>query len=363
MTRTLFLNRYILLALTLGILLTLVFLTGCTGSLGPNMSYQGRLTDESGTPLNGTFAFTFRLYNDDTAGTSIYTETQNIAVVNGLFDTSVGPTTILASMQPEELAQPLWLEVTIGTETLTPRQRLLGSPYAFTLMPGAVISSTFNSTIPGTVADSIVKIVNSDDSGDAHPALMLVGDVALELLDANGANATMYSSHNIHMISDGNVNIYLDSNNDSGSESFYVFGRPTTEYCRIDGSDGDLFCTGTKSSIAEVDGASYALYAVESPDVVFEDFGSGQLVDGLASVSIDPLFAATVNLNEYQVFVTPLGDCNGLYVSNKTATGFEVHELGSGTASIEFDYRLVAKRSGYEDVRMEMIEPAAGGGE
>jgi hypothetical protein len=298
------------------------------------MSYQGRLTDASGTPLNGSFAFTFRLYNDATAGAMIYEETQTIPVVNGLFDTSVGPTTILASMDPAKLAQPLWLEVTIGTETLAPRQRLLGSPYAFTLMPGAVISSTFNSTLPGTVADAIVKIVNNDTSGDAHPALMLVGDVALELQDANGAIASIVSPDYIHIRSDNNILLYLDDDNNAGNERFYVYGNPLTEYCYFDGTAGTWNCTGAKVSIATVNGENRATYAMESPEVISEDFGSGKLVDGKATVTIDPLFAATVDLSEYHVFVTPLGDCNGLYVSNKTATGFEVHELGGGTVSV-----------------------------
>ena len=116
--------------------------------------------------------------------------------------------------------------------------------------------------------------------------------------------------------------------------------------------------TGAKASIADVNGESRATYAMESPEVISEDFGSGKLVGGVATVTIDPLFATTVDLSEYHVFVTPLGDCNGLYVSNKTATGFEVHELGGGKASIEFDYRIVANRSGYEDVRMEILAPA-----
>ena len=360
MTRTFILNRYVLLALTLGILLALGVLTGCSSSLGPNMSYQGRLMDASGNSLNGNFSFTFRLYDAYTGGTSVYTETKTIVVANGLFDTSIGPTSLVANVTPEMLAQPLWLEVTIGSETLLPRQRLLGSPYAFTLMPGAVISSSFNATIPGASADAIVKIVNSDTGTASHPALKVVGNTGIELADSSGSNATIRSAHNIHMRSDGNINIYLDENNNSGNERFYVYGRPTTQYCYIDGSDGSFDCTGTKSSITDVAGEKRALYAVESPDVVFEDFGSGQLENGQASVSIDTLFAATVNLSEYQVFVTPLGDCNGLYVSDKTPTSFEVHELGDGTASIAFDYRIVAKRLGYEDVRMEVIEPADG---
>ncbi|MFZ6030052.1 MAG: hypothetical protein ACOYYS_20240 [Chloroflexota bacterium] len=368
MIQTSALNRYVVLALAFGILLTLGILAGCTSSLGPNMSYQGRLTDASGNPLNGNYAFTFRLYNAETGGTSIYTETKTIAVANGLFDTSVGPTTLLANVTPEMLAQPLWLEVSVETETLSPRQRLLGSPYAFTLMPGAVISSTFNTTIPGPYANAIVKIVNNDTGANSHPALQLVGNIGIELVDISGSHGTIFSdrssnSSDIYIRSNDYVNIYLDNDSNSGGGDFWVYGSPLTEYCHIDGSDGSFYCTGTKSSIADIGDEKRALYAVESPDVVFEDFGSGQLENGQASVRIDTLFAATINLDTYQVFITPLGDCNGLYVTNKTATGFEVRELGGGTADIAFDYRIVAKRLGYENVRMETVEPANGDGE
>jgi len=55
---------------------------------------------------------------------------------------------------------------------------------------------------------------------------------------------------------------------------------------------------------------------------------------------------------EYHVFLTPKGDCKGLYVTNETSSGFEVHELGGGASSIAFDYRIVARRKGYEKIRM-----------
>jgi hypothetical protein len=55
---------------------------------------------------------------------------------------------------------------------------------------------------------------------------------------------------------------------------------------------------------------------------------------------------------DYHVFLTPNGDCKGLYVTKKTANSFEVRELGGGKSSIAFDYRIMARRKGYEDVRM-----------
>ncbi len=124
--------------------------------------------------------------------------------------------------------------------------------------------------------------------------------------------------------------------------------------CLIDVS-GNLSCTGSKSAIVPVDGGSrkVALYAVESPENWFEDFGSGQLSHGSAVISLEPTFSQTVNSAiEYHVFLTPTGDCKGLYVSNKTADSFEVHEVAGGTSSIGFDYRIMVRRKGYENVRL-----------
>jgi hypothetical protein len=96
-----------------------------------------------------------------------------------------------------------------------------------------------------------------------------------------------------------------------------------------------------------------ALYAVESPENWFEDYGGGTLANGSATVTLDPVFAQTVNTGtSYRVFVTPNGDCRGLYVTSKTPTSFEVHELGGGQANIDFDYRIIAKRKGYENIRL-----------
>lgn len=48
-------------------------------------------------------------------------------------------------------------------------------------------------------------------------------------------------------------------------------------------------------------------------------------------------FIQTVNTErEYTVIPVPNGECQGLYVTNKTPASFEVWELGSGTSSIRF---------------------------
>jgi hypothetical protein len=123
--------------------------------------------------------------------------------------------------------------------------------------------------------------------------------------------------------------------------------------CEID-AVGDLACTGSVSPVVPIDGGArkVALSAIESPKNWFEDAGSAQIVNGSAIVELDPDFIQTVNTEmEYMVFPVPKGDCKGLYISHQTPTSFEVHELGGGTSSLHFYYRIMALRKNYENIR------------
>ncbi len=358
--------------LVLGVIVLGLVLAGC--GLTPQTTYQGRLTDQNGNPLNGSVTITFDFYNAATGGTKLYTENDTVTVTDGLFDTVLGPSSTVAGLTPKDLSQPLWVEITINdgtnTETLSPRQRLYGAPYAFTLMQGAVISGTMDQTVVG--ANGITGILSAYNmqQGDALPVLYLAGDAALEVAGNPGVSGSTgddgvirsqqnASGSDLLLYSNDEVWITLDQdNNEAGN--FVVRNFDGTKSCRID-EGGNLYCTGSKSSLASVDGQQRALYAVESPGVWFEDFGSAQLQNGAVTVQLDPLFAKTVNTDmEYHVFLTPLGECNGLYVVNKTASGFEVRELGGGTSNVAFDFRIVARRAGYENTRMEVIPASTG---
>lgn len=364
--------RMVCLSILLAAALMGGLLAGCD-TLAPMMSYQGRLTNPSGQPLNGTFSFQFRLFQAATGGNPIYSETKNIVVTDGLFDTSVGPTSVIAGLTPDMLTKPMWLEVSINGEALTPRQQILGSPYAFTLMPGAVISSTFTSAVAGVATNAILTVVNSSTASDALPALRLEGIGGLEMAGLNAGDgdeagvifSQRSSAHSdLRIASNDELTFDLDDNNNSTSD-LRIRNGANAVVCDIK-ENGNLSCIGnssflgTKSAVVMAQDEQRLMYAMESPEVWFEDFGSAVLVNGVGKVTIDPLFAATVNLSEYHVFVTPLGDCKGLYVINKTASGFEVRELGGGTADIAFEYRIVAKRLGYEAERMELYDMESG---
>jgi hypothetical protein len=115
---------------------------------------------------------------------------------------------------------------------------------------------------------------------------------------------------------------------------------------------GNFVATGTKSALVETDTfGKRQLYAVESPENWFEDFGTAQLAEGRAIIRLDEVFAQAVDTSSrYHVFLTPNGDCS-LYVSQKSKGSFSVRARDTD-AACEFDYRIVAKRKGYAGLRL-----------
>jgi hypothetical protein len=122
--------------------------------------------------------------------------------------------------------------------------------------------------------------------------------------------------------------------------------------------EGDLTVVGSinSASAAQAEGGSRRLYAVESPESWAEDFGEDRLVNGRATVRLDPEFNALVRGDKYHIFLTAQGDCKGLYVSRKGPNGFDVRELQDGTSSLAFDYRVVAKRRDIPGRRLERVD-------
>jgi hypothetical protein len=119
---------------------------------------------------------------------------------------------------------------------------------------------------------------------------------------------------------------------------------------------GNIAATGTKSALVPAENGAYRkLYCMESPECWFEDFGVATLTGGSAQVALDPLFAGTVLTTEYYVFLVPEGDCKGLFVGARSATGFSVRELQGGTSTLQFSYRIVARRKDVAAPRLALV--------
>ena len=90
---------------------------------------------------------TFGLYNVSTGGTALATDTHQVNVIYGLFNTGID------FDQDYFDGRELWLGVTVGTDSeMTPRQELRPVPYALSLVPGAKII--------GSVSGHVLEVKN-----------------------------------------------------------------------------------------------------------------------------------------------------------------------------------------------------------
>ncbi len=110
-------KRFLLLAISISLL-----------AIPDKMSFQGRLLDDYGNPHDGELSATIRIYDSETGGSLLYTESRTISFNAGLFSIMIGDITPL-SADIFDCAQP-YIEFTVDGETL-PRQPLSTDAYAF----------------------------------------------------------------------------------------------------------------------------------------------------------------------------------------------------------------------------------------
>ena len=147
------------------------------------------------------------------------------------------------------------------------------------------------------------------------------------------------------------------------NDGFGIGGVTTTGWAgRFDGRVGIvgnfIVFGGQKSAALPHPDGSYRLtYAIESPESWLEDVGRAELLSGNVRVELDAEFAALVRTDDYHVFVTPEGDCNGLFVSGRDDRAFEVRELNGGRATVAFSYRVFARRADVAPGRLAAVDP------
>ena len=113
---------------------------GAAAAVANRIPIQGRLTDASGNPLDGTYTINFYLYDALTGGNLVCYDNigNNVPVSNGLFTWE-----IFGNCGSDDITgQQLYLEIRVEGETLSPRQPIYSVPYAFSLKPGAIIGNT-----------------------------------------------------------------------------------------------------------------------------------------------------------------------------------------------------------------------------
>jgi hypothetical protein len=212
-------------------------------------------------------------------------------------------------------------------------------------------ASTWQPGVLGWSENDVGVMGGSGQEGTQGPTVPNTSNIA-------GIVGTSDQQHGVIGTSNKSVGVIGFSNN------IGVFGYTTTPGANAGYFLGNVDVTGDVSITGNLtvkgqfnqkgcavpfpDGTYRTLYCMESPEVWFEDFGAARLKGGRAVVKVDTDFAKVIKRGDYRVFLTPEGDCRGLYVRSKRAAAFEVRELMGGKSAIAFSYRIVGRR---KDVR------------
>lgn len=111
----------------------------CTALLAQNatLAVQGVLKNADGTtvPDGGNYSLTFKLWDAETGGNTVWMETKtNVSIIGGLYDVVLGDGAVVLSAPFD---RPYFLGVSIGNgsgEEFIPRPRLTSAPYALSLL-------------------------------------------------------------------------------------------------------------------------------------------------------------------------------------------------------------------------------------
>jgi len=178
---------------------------------------------------------------------------------------------------------------------------------------------------------------SSTDSDSNDPIAYLAGYDDTVDVDFGGPTANRDIKYGGYFYG-GNANAYAYvgvrlSSAFSGNQNFKILGP------------------GTVSTIVASDKENEGkkiMFASEAPEVLFEDYGTATLVNGTAEIKIDPIFSRNIYVDEkrpLKVFIQLEGDCNGVYVTNKSKNGFTVKELQNGRSNVAFSWHIVGNRA------------------
>lgn len=246
---------------TISLCLTL----GLMAQIPQTLNFQGVLVDPgNGQPVtNGDYSFTFKIFDDLTVGTELWTEDQTLTTTDGLYNA------VLGSVTPLDIAfdADYWLEIAVvaapgppvSGDVLTPRIELTASAY------------TLNDDIESLVSGGLV-VNNANWSGT---------DLAIANGGTGASNATTARINLGAQAADDDLTDLAD-----GSLTGSKVGS---------GINGDNITDGT------IDGSEIATGSIPASDLVQNSIDDSEIQDNsLTALSLAP---NSVGDSELQAFI------------------------------------------------------------
>ena len=237
------------------------------------INYQGVLRDASGNLVIGTKQMTFKIYDASSGGTELFSMTSpEVAVTNGLYTVKIGAlgTDVLGTGQR-------WLEVAVGTDTLSPRLEILSAAYAINAtsaesaakLGGYAAASTGASIIP--ITDNTGKL-NSSVIPDAS---ITVSSASYAVLSGTASNAATVDDLSASSTATASQLLALDANKQLKGMSVSAEASGNNYALFANGKIGAEVCTGSGTVPTGGVGVSVPNSVVTANSIILLSVGPG----------------------------------------------------------------------------------------
>lgn len=163
------------------------------GAVPRRINFQGRLSQSDGTPVSGLLTMTFELYEQATSVTPVWSEIQDVACSEGLFSVELGASTPIGPSVVESTSA-LWLEVSVGGESLLPRYHIASAAFALLAETAGTLTGTTGmgdgSNLDADLLDGIDSTGFADASHDHDTRYYTEAEVNTLLADKADATST-----------------------------------------------------------------------------------------------------------------------------------------------------------------------------
>jgi hypothetical protein len=297
------------------------------------INVEGRAYDQASppNPLSGSYNMTFRLFDVSTSGTALFTEAHTgVSLNNGFYVAKLGDQTTGGIPASVFANNDLYLEIQIGTETLSPRVRLASEAFAFNadMLDGSHASDF-------AAATGATGYIQNQTSSSQTGGFNISGNA---LIGGNVGIGTSSPAKLLHLYKDQNAGtaIFVENPNTGTAAHSSVIVGETISSSPFTGIFMTYFCSG------------YTTNGLRMPDTgaVFSGYGcAGGLSLGTDNANA-PLRFFTGGLgggtSNVRMYITSSGDIGIGNTGGLRASGADIYLTGLSTGTPATTLRLTA---------------------
>jgi hypothetical protein len=214
---------------------------------------------------------------------------------------------------------------------------------------GTVITSLagLSSGVVGNGAESGIFAMATNNSGDRYGGYFVGGDLTL----SNTPVAMLAAKDSGGPSGELTFGGYFDGNqdNEGGTQDYAYVGLS------MGGTTYKILGAGSVSTVVQdIKNNDRIMFCPEAPEILFQDYGIGKLINGRAKITLDPILTKNIQVDKkhpLKVFIQLEGDSKGVFVTDKSKSGFTVRELQDGTSNTPFAWQIVATRADSYDTK------------